>query len=72
MCTIVAAACTHTPFCVRAVPLVADSDWDLEDAETDTTETAEGGAETSVFNEDEVIIRFLNNFWNFYVKRYNR
>eukprot|EP00953_Heterococcus_sp_UTEX-ZZ885_P020954 11719-Heterococcus_DN1.PRE.1 len=46
-------------FCCQycaTMPLVADSDWDLEAAETDTTETAEGGAESSVFNEDEAFV----------------
>jgi hypothetical protein len=55
---------------VQAVPLVADSDWDIEEAETDSTETAEGGAESAVFNEDEVTVRF--NSLNFILNVKNR
>jgi hypothetical protein len=39
----------------QSAPLVLDSDWDVEDVQTgSTTETAEGGAESAIFNEDEV------------------
>jgi molybdopterin-guanine dinucleotide biosynthesis protein len=50
------------------VPLVADSDWDVEDAETDSTETAEGGAESAVFDEDEVTVCFNSLKFTFNVK----